>query len=139
MSSAIRPVVRAFVVNDETERQQMIGFMRSLVIVPKQPWRVVIEPDSRVRTPKQNSRMWSLLRYIAANAWVNDKQYSAEAWHHHYCGAMIGWEESPAGERVPIGTGTLNTKEHNNFLDRIIADAAQNMNVDFSHWDEKEQ
>jgi hypothetical protein len=132
------PTTATFVLADESDRHAMIGRLRALQIRTGRPWRLIIEPDTPKRTVKQNTRMWSVFRYIAANAWVNGKQFSAEAWHHHYAGEFIGWEESPDGSKVPVGTSTLNTREHNGFVDRVIADAATKHGIDWTQWDEKE-
>lgn len=131
-----------FVLENEGHRREMLGYLASLVIVPHRArWRVTIEPDTNKRTYSQLKRMWSVLRYIAANAWVPDtdtgvtKQFPAEAWHDFFCGKFIGWEEIPGGQRVPIGTSSQNTKENNEFVDRVIAYATDELNVDFAHWE----
>lgn len=136
------PVSATFVVANESDRHSMIGRLRAIQVRTGHPWRITIEPDTPKRTVKQNTRMWSVFRYIAASAWVGSdphrlKQFSAEAWHHHYAGTFIGWEETPDGDRLPIGTSTLNTRDHNDFVERVIKDAADTLNVDFSHWDER--
>lgn len=131
------PTTRTFVLECEADRAAVIGQVRALIVPVNPRWRVTIEPDFDKRTPKQNRRNWSVMRYVAANAWVDGKQFSAEAWHAHYCGEFIGWEEGFGGERVPLGTGTLNTKEHNDFIDRVMGNAAQLHGVDWSLWDER--
>lgn len=135
--SGYRRLSRTFVLESEDDRRAVIGQVRALAVPVRPRWRITIEPDESPRTPKQNKRQWSLFRYIAANAWVDGKRFSPEAWHSHYCGALIGWEEGPNGERIAIGTSTLTTREHNDFIDRVMAAAASEFDVDFTHWDER--
>lgn len=134
-----------FIVENDAHRREMIGFLASLKIIPgRSPWRITIEPDTNPMTHKQRKRMWSAFRFIAANVWVvvdkdtgETKQFPAEAWHDYYCGKFIGWLDIPGGTRTAIGTSTLNTREHNVFMDRVIADAIDEHHVDWTQWEEK--
>jgi hypothetical protein len=136
--SAIRPLSRTFVLESKEDVATCAGFIRSLVIGTP-GWRVSIEPDRPQMTHNQRKREWALWRYIAEHAWVDKRQFSAEGWRGHYCGMFIGYEEQPNGDYIPLGTSHLDTKQHNDFLERVMADAASNHGIDFKQWEEHEQ
>ena len=85
------------------------------------------------RSIPQNKRYWkALLNEIAANAWVDGKQYSALAWAEFFKGKFIGFEETPDGRQIGISTTTLNVAEFSAYMTQIEAYAAQELGLELS-------
>jgi hypothetical protein len=70
-----------------------------------------------------------VLNEIAANAWVDGKQYSAEAWHEHFKRQFIGTEELPGGSTAGISTTTLDVGAFSEYIERVIQYAAEHLGV----------
>jgi len=103
---------------------------------------VVFRPPVKSRKPDQNALMWvGPLADIAAQAWVDGRQYSDEVWHHHFkveylpdeddpdlhdlvrdpCGYRK-WDTTPGGERVLVGsTKDLTVKGFSLHLEKVYA------------------
>jgi hypothetical protein len=91
------------------------------------------------------------LKDISAQAWIDNKQFSVDAWHYHYkvlylpeqedpyifelvkdCEKYIKWEYAPNGERILKGSTTdLSVYGYSQYLDKIHADGG-NMGVLFT-------
>jgi hypothetical protein len=89
----------------------------------------LVDPKSK-RTGDQNRRLWVLLHQLAAIAWVDGKQYSAEVWHEHLKRELLGVEEIPLPngqvQTRGISTTTLTVSEMATYMDRIEQWAAEN-------------
>jgi len=99
------------------------------------PLVVTIEDDVRQRSTIQNRRYWALLREISEGARPNDKQYGSDTWHEFFKAKYIGTEEIelPDRRRIerPISTTALSVSEFAEYMTRVEAYAATELNVEF--------
>jgi hypothetical protein len=95
--------------------------------------RWVLTVARRKRTQRQNKRYWSkgVLAQIAAQAVVNGRLYSAEAWHEQFKRQFIGVEELPNGQVIGKSSTKLSTSEFAAFCDQVEAFAATELDVTF--------
>lgn len=88
------------------------------------------------RTIEQNKRLWALYGELAANAWVNGRQFSPDVWHEYLKGRILGHTETvlPSGEvlKTPISTTTLNTAEMTDYQNKIQAYGASEFGIEWS-------
>ena len=129
------------------QRGIVMALLPNLPLDEESPLEVVIREPVKARGLDQNSLMWvGPLASIAAQAWVQGRQFSAEVWHEHYKREYLPeefdpeltkdgyrkWDVTPAGERVLIGSTTQLTKKgFGQYLEQIEADGA-GMGVQFS-------
>lgn len=119
--------MRTFVLRNENACKALHAFLKGNWVACAQagkPLAVTVEEHKAKRSGSQNRMYWLLLTDIAANCWIDGRQYSKEAWHAHFAGEFIGWEELPGGRRSPISTTTLSVAEFTAYIERIQAYAA---------------
>lgn len=125
-------LLRQFVLRNESNAQALWNFLKSnWVALAKdgKPLAVTVTEHKAKRSADQNRRYWSILNEIAANAWIDGKQFSAEAWHEHFKRKLIGCEETPDGGSVGISTTTLNTAEFTDYMNKVEAFAATEIGI----------
>ena len=126
-------MMKSFVLRDEVNCRQLYTFLRSNWLAMAQagrPLGVLVAEHKAKRTGPQNRFYWgAALRSIAENAWVDGKQYSAEAWHEHFKRQFIGVEETPDGGRVGISTTTLDVAAFSEYVERVMQYAAEHLGV----------
>ena len=124
----------------EQQRALVTALLPNLPLDEENPLEVVIRERVKARGLDQNALMWAgPLADIAAQAWVNGRQFSAEVWHEHFKREHLPeefdpeltkegyrkWDYTPAGERVLIGSTTQLTKRgFSQYLEQIEADGA---------------
>ena len=121
-------MLRVFVLRDETHCRSLYAFLRANWLAMAQagkPLGVLVAEHKAKRSNPQNRLYWLVLNEIAANGWVDGKRFSAEAWHYHFRKEFIGMEDGPNGASVPISTTTLNVSEFSEYLEKVMAYAAQ--------------
>jgi len=126
-------VNRTFVLRNETNAKQLWAFLRANWTVMAQagkPLSVLVMEHKAKRSNPQNKLLWATLNEIAANAWVDGKQYSADAWHEHFKRTFIGTEELPGGGTAGISTTTLAVPEFTTYLERVMQYAAEELGVE---------
>ena len=112
----------------------------------ERPLEIVLREMVKTRKPDQNSAMWSgPLFDIAAQAWVDGRQFVAETWHEHYKRLYLPeefdpelckegyrkWDLTPRGDRVLIGSTTqLTVKGFALYLLQVEVDG-NGMGVEF--------
>lgn len=120
-------------------------------LLPTLPWHaqlleVVIRPVAKKRSLDQNALYWAgPLKDIEQQAWVNDRQYSAELWHEYFKQQYMPeandpdidrlvkspekynkWDYMPSGERICVASTTKLTKYgFSQYLTAVQAEAAQ--------------
>lgn len=78
-----------------------------------------VAPHKEKRNKDQNARYWkAIVTPIAEHAWVNGKQFSAEAWHEQLKGELIGYVDLPNGSRSPMSSADLSVSEFADFMTR---------------------
>ncbi|MGI4812123.1 MAG: recombination protein NinB [Janthinobacterium lividum] len=101
-----------------------------------EPLRIIVTAEEKQRNAQQNKLYWGgVLRYIAEQAWVDGRQFSADTWHEHYA-RMYGECEDvtlPDGEIIVRRKSTtkMTVGEFSGYIDRVRAHAAMNLGVEF--------
>ena len=137
---------RQIMLHTVQQRGIVMALLPNLPLDEANPLEVIIREPVKARGPDQNSLMWAgPLADIAAQAWVDGRQFSAEVWHEHFKREYLPeefdpeltkegyrkWDYTPAGERVLIGSTTQLTKRgFSQYLEQIEADGA-GMGVQF--------
>ena len=125
---------RTFILRNQTYTDAVIAFIQSnapAMSAKGTPLAVTVSEAKSKRSGDQNKRYWALLQHIAENAWVEGRQYSAEAWHEHYKRTLIGFEDVPGGGTVGISTASLNVGEFTEYMDKVQNYAQDNLAVEF--------
>lgn len=94
------------------------------------PLAVTIAEHKSKRSNEQNRLYWATLNDIAAHAWVDGKQHSAEVWHEYFRRRFIGMEELPGGGNCGISTTTLTVPEMAGYITRIQVYAAETFGIE---------
>lgn len=108
---------------------------------------IVIQRRTEARSVSQNAKQWAdILAQIAGQAWVDGKQFSAEAWHEHLKRLFlpesydpeltrkgyVKWAELPDGSLKCVGSTTKLTKKgFCQYMTQIEVYAAQELGVLF--------
>ena len=128
------------------QRGILMALLPNLPLDEANPIEVIIREPVKARGMDQNALMWvGPLADIAAQAWVDGRQFSADVWHEHFKREYLPeefdpeltkegyrkWDYTPAGERVLIGSTTQLTKRgFSQYLTQVEADGA-GMGVQF--------
>ncbi|WP_240122716.1 recombination protein NinB [Pseudomonas aeruginosa] len=92
-------------------------------------YELVIRPLKSKRSIEQNKRYWSLLRELAAVAWVDGRQFDDQVWHEQFKRWFIGCKDVklPDGstELRGISTTKLTVDEFGIYMTKIEAWAAE--------------
>jgi len=128
------------------QRGIVMALLPNLPLDEANPIEVIIREPVKARGMDQNALMWvGPLADIAAQAWVDGRQFSADVWHEHFKREYLPeefdpeltkegyrkWDYTPAGERVLVGSTTQLTKRgFSQYLEQIEADGA-GMGVQF--------
>ena len=100
------------------------------------PIRIIITEDEKKRNAEQNKRLWkAVYEQIAAQAWVNGKQFNKEVWHEHFANMFLPKTETitPFGEVVSRRKSTteLTVSEFAEYVQCVEAWAASELGVEF--------
>lgn len=126
---------RTFILRNETFVQAVISFISSnapAMAAQGKPMAVTVSESKSRRSVDQNKRYWALLQEIAAGAWVEGKQYSADAWHENFKREFIGYEDIPNGGKAGISTTTLDVAAFTEYMDRISDYAQDHLAIEFA-------
>lgn len=125
--------LRTFVLRGDSNAQALWAFLkgnwRQMADAGK-PLAISVAEHKAKRSGDQNRRYWALLNEIEANAWLDGRQFSAQAWHAYFAAQFIGCEDLPGGGTVAISTTTLNVEEFAAYMTRIEAYAATELGVE---------
>lgn len=125
-------MLRTFVLREEIYCRQLYAFLRANWLAMAQagkPLAVMVAEHKAKRSNLQNRLYWAVLNEIAANGWVDGKQYSADAWHEHFKRQYIGTEELPGGGTSGISTTTLDVGAFSEYIERVMQYAAEELGV----------
>lgn len=132
------PLHKVFVLRNDTITDAVCAFVRAnapAMAASGKPLAVTISESKSKRSLEQNARLHALLMEIAANSWVDGRQYDAETWKEHFRRLYIGTEEIllPNGQRVErgISTTTLDVAAFSEFMDKITEYAQDHLAVEF--------
>lgn len=125
---------RTFILSGERPAQSLWAFLkanwRAMADAGKALAVTVTEHQSK-RSVEQNRRYWALLNDVSANAWVQGKQYSSDAWHELFKRQFIGMDELPNGELAGISTTKLNVGEFGDYMTKVECYAVEQLGVTF--------
>lgn len=122
-----------FILREDSDAARLFNFLRLNwrdAAQAGQPIGVQVSTYKAKRTHAQNRYYWATLNEIAAGAWVRGRQYSADAWHDFFKGALIGKEDIPGGGTRPLSTTTLNTAEFARYVEQVEAYASTELGLD---------
>lgn len=126
-------ILRTFVLRNEPNANALWQFLknnwRALAGAVK-PLAVTVQEHKTKRSTDQNKRYWAILNEIAANTWLDGRQFSADAWHEFFKGKFIGYEETPDGRQIGISTTTLSVADFGDYMTRIEAYAADELGIE---------
>lgn len=128
-------MLRTFVLRGDPQAQALRAFLRSnwrALAEAGKPLAVTVSEHKAKRSTDQNKRYWAILNEIAAGAWVNGKQFSADAWHEFFKAEFIGKEETPDGRQIGISTTTLDVAEFGEYMTRVEHYAAEQLGLELS-------
>jgi hypothetical protein len=94
------------------------------------PFVVEVVPATAPQTRKQQRRYRAILRMIAADAWVDGKQHSADWWAGHFASEFIGIETDEFGVIQPMSSAELNVHEMNDYMLRIEQFATEVLQIE---------
>jgi len=100
------------------------------------PLRLIVTTAETKRNSEQNKRYWGLiLKTIAATAWVQGKQHSADVWHEFFARKFGVCEDVtlPGGEVVSRRRSTtdMSVSEFTTYMNEVESYAVQSLGVTF--------
>lgn len=120
---------------DQVERA--IALLRNVPLDSLKPLELLVREEARARKLDQQGLMWAgPLADLAAQAWCDGRQFSAEVWHEFCKKEFLAeefdpelclegyrkWDVDPAGNRVLVGSTTqLTVKGMAQYLEQIFA------------------
>lgn len=139
MSAVTQTLFREFVIRTPDVAFGLAAYLKQhagLAAARGRPLRVLVVEADQPRTLAQNKRYFGfLLKAIAAQAWVDGRQYSAEVWHDHLAAEMGFLQETvmPSGEIVVRRRSTteMSVTEFSEFMQQVEAYAATELGVRF--------
>lgn len=127
------PLERLFVLRDDANLKALGIFLKAnwrALADQGKPLAVAVAEHKGKRNSQQNRLMWAILNQVADEAWIDGKQYSADAWHEFFKRRLIGSEEAPNGGTVGLSTTTLSVHEFADYVSKIQAYAANELGVE---------
>lgn len=139
MSAVTQTLFREFVVRTPDVALALAAYLKQhagRAAANGRPLRVLVVEAEQPRTIAQNKRYFGyLLKAIAAQGWVDGRQFSAAVWHDHLA------EEFGVIEEVVMPNGEIRTRrksttemsvaEFSEFMQRVEAYAATELGVRF--------
>lgn len=126
-------MLRTFILRTEQNATALYAFLKQNwrhLADQQEPLCVTVSCHKRKRSVEQNKRYWKVLNEIASQAWVDGKQFGAEAWHEYFKRELIGLEDLPGGGVCGISTTTLNVSDFCDYMTKVEACAATDLGVE---------
>ena len=126
---------RLFVIHSQLHANALFAFVRAnyeAMADEGRPMAVLVTEHKSKRNTSQNALMWVVLNQIASNAWVNGKQFNAEAWHEFFKRKFIGCNELPNGQTLGISTTTLDIAAFAEYVTQIQAYAGTELGIELT-------
>lgn len=127
-------MLRTFVLRGEPQARMLWAFLKAnwqTLAQQGKPLAVTVTEHKTKRSADQNKRYWAVLNEIAAQAWVNGQQFSADAWHEYSKRKFIGHEDIPGGGTIGISTTSLTVAEFADYMTKVERFAADELGVEF--------
>lgn len=119
--------LRRILLREPEQVERAIAAIRNAPLDPIRPLECLIREEVKERKKSQNDMMWAgPLADIAAQVWVEGRQYRAEIWHEHFKASFLPeqydpelckredyrkWDIGPSGERTLVGSSTDLTRK----------------------------
>lgn len=133
------PLHRVFVLSSDTAARSLWAFLKAnwrTLADSQKPLAVTVMQHKPRRTDAQNARLHAMLQEIAAQAWVDGKQYSPAAWKEWYRREFLPVEriELPGGSVKEETTSTrdLDIERFAEFMQRVEEHAVTTLGVQFN-------
>lgn len=126
-------ISRTIVLRDRNNAQSLWSLLKAnweALAAAGKPLAITVQEHKAKRSGDQNKRYWAMLNDISANAWLDGRQFSAQAWHAYFAAQFIGCEDLPGGGSTAISTTTLNVEEFAAYMTRIEVYAVQELGVE---------
>lgn len=132
-------IYREFVLHGPNVWHALAAFVKAnakAALDASKPLRIVVTSSERKRNTEQNARLWkAVYEPIAAQAWVNGRQYDKDTWHEYMAGMFLPKDEM----EMPDGTKRLRRKstseltvsEFSEYMQAVEAYAATELGVMF--------
>jgi hypothetical protein len=100
------------------------------------PLRLIVTTSETKRNAEQNKRYWGfVLKTIAATAWVDGRQFSADVWHEYFARKFGICEDVtlPGGEVISRRRSTteMSVSEFGTYMNEVEAHAMSQLGVTF--------
>lgn len=128
---------RKIIMRGAEQVERAMALLRNVPLDPLRPLEFLLREEVKPRKLDQNGLMWAgPLADIAAQAWLDGRQFSAEVWHHWLKVELLPeeydpelclegyrkWEFDPDGNRILVGsTKMLTVRGMSEHLDAIFA------------------
>ena len=126
-------ISRTIVLRNDSNAQSLWSLLKSnwrALADAGKPIAVTVQEHKAKRSGDQNKRYWAMLNEIAANAWLDGRQFSSAAWHAYFAAQFVGCEDLPGGGSTAISTTTLNVEEFSAYMERVMHFAATELGVE---------
>jgi len=123
-----------FILREDRNAQALYAFLRAnwkACVAQGKPLAVQITDAKAKRSTQANRYYRAVLQQIEEQAWVEGRQFSADAWHEMFKRQFIGFIDLPGGGVQGQSSTTLNTEEFNIYTQRVEAYAATELGVQF--------
>lgn len=139
MSAVTQTMFREFVVRTPDVALALAAYLKQhagRAAANGRPLRVLVVEADQPRTLPQNKRYFGyLLKAIAAQAWVDGRQFDADVWHEHLASRYGYLKEvvMPSGEIITRRKSTteMSVAEFSEFMQQVEAYAATELGVRF--------
>lgn len=126
--------MRTFVLRDDRNAKALWAFLRQnwrALAGDGKPLAVTVQPHKAKRSVDQNKRYWSILNHIAEMAYLDGKQFTADAWHEYFKRLFIGAEDLPGGGTVGISTTILSVAEFTEYMTKVEIYAVEELGLEY--------
>lgn len=149
MSKSARPKFeqRKILLRGPEQVDRAIALISNAPLDDKRPLELVLREEVKARKPDQNALMFAgPIRDIAAQAWLDGRQFSDVVWHEYLKRAFlpeefdpelclegyVKWDVDPVGNPVMVGSTTkLTVRGFSQHLEQVFAFGAS-LGVEFS-------
>lgn len=130
---------REFKIQNETVLKIAINFLESnwrALLEAKTPLFLIVTTAEEKRRAQQNKYYFgSVIRSIAEQAWINGKQFSAEAWHEQMARTYGTFKDVtlPNGDVVVkrLSTTEMSVKDFAKYTEQVTAFGATELGIRF--------
>ena len=138
------PIDRTFILDSQEKAASMLAFVKANarpMAEAGKPLAVTVGEKKKKRSNPQNSRYWSLVTFIAENAWTAGKQYGKDTWHEYLAPKFGEMKEIelPDGslKLVRVSTSDMDVELFGKMMTQIESYATQDLGLDLLYWGEK--